>query len=189
MTSTTRFRKKPVTVDAIRNEGEWAPVLAWLDAAGYMVPFLGRPAITRNADGSLSIETLEGTMRADVGDWVIRGIKGEFYPCKDDVFRRTYEPANAAAEGEPAPGGIETRLHAAEQVCVLVGWTAAHSESDLDKALHEAWREWQDIPGVSTAPEDHPELGDERIAELARRRDEMRAQALATLRGAEDGRS
>lgn len=93
MTNPTRWRKKPVVIDAIRNEGEWAPVLAWLDSNGYTVPFLGRPAVTRNQDGSLSIETLEGTMRADVGDWVIRGVQGEFYPCKDGIFAATYEPA------------------------------------------------------------------------------------------------
>lgn len=47
------------------------------------------------AEGStISIETLEGTMRADVGDWVICGVKGELYPCKPDIFEQTYEPAN-----------------------------------------------------------------------------------------------
>ena len=39
-----------------------------------------------------SIETLEGTMRADLGDWIIRGVKGELYPCKPDIFAATYEP-------------------------------------------------------------------------------------------------
>lgn len=39
----------------------------------------------------ISIPTLEGVMRADVGDWIIRGVKGEFYPCKPDVFEATYE--------------------------------------------------------------------------------------------------
>lgn len=41
-------------------------------------------------DKELNIETLEGIMRADKGDWIIRGIKGELYPCKDDIFRKTY---------------------------------------------------------------------------------------------------
>ena len=39
------------------------------------------------------IETLEGTMRAEVGDWIITGVKGERYPCKPDIFAATYEPA------------------------------------------------------------------------------------------------
>lgn len=38
------------------------------------------------------IETLEGTMRADPGDWIITGVKGERYPCKPDIFEQTYEP-------------------------------------------------------------------------------------------------
>lgn len=38
------------------------------------------------------IDTLEGTMRASIGDWIIRGVKGEYYPCKPDIFYLTYEP-------------------------------------------------------------------------------------------------
>ena len=43
----------------------------------------------------VAIPTLEGTMRAEIGDWIIRGVKGEFYPCKPDIFEATYEPADA----------------------------------------------------------------------------------------------
>lgn len=101
----TKFRKKPVVIDAIKNEGEWLPIVAWLqDLAGSHFVFkMGElPPITRKPDGSLNIQTLEGTMRADVGDWVLRGVKGEFYPCKPDIFDATYEPALSptTAEGE-----------------------------------------------------------------------------------------
>lgn len=41
----------------------------------------------------IDIQTLEGEMRAEMGDWVIKGVKGEFYPCKPDIFALTYEPA------------------------------------------------------------------------------------------------
>lgn len=41
----------------------------------------------------VEIETLEGTMRGNVGDWLIRGLKGEYYPCKPDIFEASYEPA------------------------------------------------------------------------------------------------
>jgi hypothetical protein len=44
--------------------------------------------------------TLEGDMRVSVGDWVIRGVQGEFYPCKPDIFEATYEPARATDETE-----------------------------------------------------------------------------------------
>ena len=42
-------------------------------------------------DEEMEIETLEGTMKADKGDWIIKGVKGELYPCKPDVFKMTYE--------------------------------------------------------------------------------------------------
>lgn len=98
-----RYRKKPVEIDAVRNDGAWAPIMEWLDAVtDGVIPGIrnpdgslnigGHPPITRNEDGSLNIHTLEGTMRADVGDWLIRGVKGEFYPCKPDIFEVTHEP-------------------------------------------------------------------------------------------------
>ena len=95
------FRKKPVVIEAMRNDGTWPPVIDWLDtlAGGEIhIPFGHRPAITRNADGSLNIETLEGAMRANVGDYVICGVKGEFYPCKPDIFEATYEPSDNLEE-------------------------------------------------------------------------------------------
>jgi hypothetical protein len=92
-----KYRKKPVVIEATCNHGTWPPIIAWLDelAGGHLaIPFGSRPSITRNEDGSLNIETLEGVMRADVGDWIIQGVKGEFYPCKPDIFAATYEPVD-----------------------------------------------------------------------------------------------
>jgi hypothetical protein len=43
-------------------------------------------------DEEIDIETLEGTMHANKGDWIIKGVKGEIYPCKPDIFNMTYEP-------------------------------------------------------------------------------------------------
>ena len=48
-------------------------------------------SIYPNDDGSLTIETLEGDHRASLGDWIIRGVQGELYPCKPDIFEQTYE--------------------------------------------------------------------------------------------------
>jgi hypothetical protein len=48
------------------------------------------------------IETLEGVMRAEVGDWIIRGVKGEFYPCKPDIFAATYEPVDESEHPKQA---------------------------------------------------------------------------------------
>lgn len=82
---------------------------------------------------------------------------------------------------------LRARLAAAEQVCMLYGWTGARRESDQDKALHEVWSDWVDLSGVSLLPEDHPELSDERIAELARKRDATRARVLARIPWKEAG--
>jgi hypothetical protein len=89
-----KYRKRPVIIDAVVNTGEWPPFMVWLDslvAGGFHIPFGHRPPITRIKDGSLNIETREGIMRADVGDYVILGVKGEFYPCKPDIFAATYD--------------------------------------------------------------------------------------------------
>lgn len=81
-----RFRKLPVVIEAMRWDGSMdsqAKIVTWTGgvAAGYF-------------DGAyfLEIVSLEGPMRADPGDWIIRGVKGEFYPCKADIFALTYEP-------------------------------------------------------------------------------------------------
>ena len=77
-----KFRKKPVVVDAM--------LLQATTARGELDWFLEGVAWER--DGiDLMIPTLEGVMRAHVGDWIIRGVKGEFYPCKPDIFEATYE--------------------------------------------------------------------------------------------------
>jgi len=80
-----RFRKKPVTVEALRvDELNIEAVAEWCGGSvrGVMLP---------KDQWVIEIETLEGSMRADVGDWVICGIAGEFYPCKPDIFAKTYE--------------------------------------------------------------------------------------------------
>jgi hypothetical protein len=79
-----KFRKKPVVIEAMQYTGRNAlDVMGWAGDAG----------LTGEVDGAVEITTLEGTMRADPGDWVIRGVKGELYPCKPDIFAATYEPA------------------------------------------------------------------------------------------------
>jgi hypothetical protein len=88
-----KFRKKPVVIDAYQipsNENTVA-VPEWVVVA------VLKDQIKTNADGSVEIPTLEGTMRGDVGDWIIKGIKGEFYPCKPDVFAATYDAIELAS--------------------------------------------------------------------------------------------
>lgn len=77
------YRKKPVVIEAVRYGPYTAP------SVELMVHMEGSDCKLR--DGAIFIKTLEGEMRADVGDWIIRGVKGELYPCKDDIFNATYE--------------------------------------------------------------------------------------------------
>lgn len=87
-----KYRKKPVTVDAVRYTG---------DNLAEVEQFLGREAKAEEAtlsgpgrglhDG-IRIHTLEGTLTASVGDWVVQGTRGEFYPVKPDPFADTFEP-------------------------------------------------------------------------------------------------
>lgn len=74
--------------------------------------FRKKPVVitARRAIAGEDIHTLEGTMRADRGDWIITGVNGEQYPCKPDIFRRTYDPADedAADAWQEAYGGVVT---------------------------------------------------------------------------------
>lgn len=90
----SRYRKKPVVVEATQ----------FTEANG---PSLVGPgiALRHTPDGQwfLDIDTLEGTMTADVGDWIITGVNGERYPCKPDIFAKTY----VGAEDEEATTEID----------------------------------------------------------------------------------
>lgn len=89
-----QFRKKPVIIEAkqltldTRNE-----VLYWLDLNGVDYALY-------NEKVSITLKTLEGYMRAVNSDWIIKGIQGEFYPCKPEIFDATYEEVNSELDAE-----------------------------------------------------------------------------------------
>ena len=84
-----QYRKKPVVIEAVQypgigmSEGQQQQLLAHLDGCRW-----------RQDDDGIAILTLEGEMKALPGDWIIKGVKGEFYPCKPEIFAATYEPAD-----------------------------------------------------------------------------------------------
>ncbi|AOD23818.1 hypothetical protein IM25_21385 [Rhodococcus sp. p52] len=92
-----RYRKKPVEIEARQWDGT-AERFAELQEWGGLDTFVVECTATSTGGGDprwlerLIVPTLEGQMRADIGDWIIRGVKGEFYPCKPDIFEATYEP-------------------------------------------------------------------------------------------------
>ena len=85
-----KFRKKPVEIEAIQYTGKNDFLIGkWSNDLVYPSPVL-EP--NENNPGSyLQIKTLEGVMTAIVGDWIIKGVKGEFYPYKHDIFLMTYD--------------------------------------------------------------------------------------------------
>lgn len=80
-----KFRKKPVVIEAYRYDQRHENYRPdWFQDA------VSANTITTFPD-RVDIHTLEGTMRGDLGDWIIRGVNGEIYPCKPDIFAKTYE--------------------------------------------------------------------------------------------------
>ena len=93
-----KFRKRPIEIEAFQlthesreSNVDWPE---WMNRAWNMdEPVEGALYCEYGiGDGPLFITTLEGVMRVDFGDWIIQGVKGELYSCKDDIFRLTYEP-------------------------------------------------------------------------------------------------
>ena len=93
------YRKKPVVIEAMEWDGSEAKLLAikerWpgLETAG--VGMHGNKVL------HWSIATLEGSHKVSIGDYIIKGVKGEFYPCKPDIFAMTYESAVAPEKEKP----------------------------------------------------------------------------------------
>lgn len=83
-----KYRKKPVIIEAIQFEDNSDRIIE-------IHEFMGGDTIRVNYEDKdnpyLEIETLEGIMKASVGDYIIKGVNGEFYPCKPDIFEKTYE--------------------------------------------------------------------------------------------------
>lgn len=111
-----KFRKKPVVIDAVLWSGTAAaatPVIDWVLSNGGTARYSCGAAASpdcptseyhathhycpscpfNDAPEKISIDTLEGVITASPGDWIIRGVQGEFYPCKPEIFAATYEPA------------------------------------------------------------------------------------------------
>lgn len=83
-----KFRKKPVEVEALQWTGYNLDEVREFVSDG---SFHGLESDNNGAWRTIGIKTLEGVMLADRNDWIIKGVKGEFYPCKPDIFEQTYE--------------------------------------------------------------------------------------------------
>jgi hypothetical protein len=94
----SKFRKKPVVIEAFQFTG-WTGFFNYAPKWAHELTGPGTAILLENAplaprpDVAVEIKTREGVMRADIGDWIIKGIEGELYPCKPGIFAETYEAA------------------------------------------------------------------------------------------------
>lgn len=150
-TTPQRFTKRPVTIEAMQLTGDtaqWHAVYLWVEAntLGSFEPLdviEGRKPYPPSGvsidprDGRLIISTLEGLHWADEGDWIIRGVQGEFYPVKNEIFEATYQPADDHVEGEqPDPTDAEIRA-------------AAEAMDGYDSAVEGVIQSWDDLTEMS----------------------------------------
>ena len=83
-----KFRKKPVVIEAVKfTRSNWDEIKAFTNGTAHTITIEKRI----NGIATCIIPTLEGQHIATEGDWIIKGVKGEFYPCKPDIFESTYE--------------------------------------------------------------------------------------------------
>ena len=90
--TTKQYIKKPVTIEAVQlTDRNHLEIIQWLSSynvESYTLELTDFPILYTK---TLYIKTLEGVMKANVGDYIIKGVKNEFYPCREDIFRMTYE--------------------------------------------------------------------------------------------------
>jgi len=89
-----KYKSKPVEIEAIKFTEELALDCLLNQRSGPFGLYITgswNQTLKTLQEAYINIETLEGVMRANVGDWIIKGLIGEFYPCKDEVFQKKYE--------------------------------------------------------------------------------------------------
>lgn len=162
-----QFRKKPVVIEAIQWPGTKfdAPIPVWAREALNALP--GSVGFMMRVGDEIIIDTLEGQMRASPGDWIIRGIKGELYPCKPDIFAATYDVAAPASDIAAAPEqqqdqalvDLMPKRAAFIAYCEARGYDTSVQKDDWGAQLFtgegmlKMWEGWFNAPAVyATAP-------------------------------------
>ena len=105
-----KYRKKPVEIEAVR---------FMIDDAlpDWFMDRVTNNTIITHSDGTCDIKTLEGIMKASKGDYIILGVSGEVYPCKPDIFKKTYDEIVTITEEE-----IEETLKARQSFDDMIGY-------------------------------------------------------------------
>lgn len=147
-------KKKPVIVESYRPWDENAP--AWFEEA------ILQKKIRELTNGEFEIDTLEGMMIASPGDYIMKGIKGELYPCKPDIYAMTYEDAELCADDRkktleeiwPAPRKLETiqKNNALNEVYAI------HDPGESGADCYSIWRDGHSVGQIDfqTGPRHDP---------------------------------
>lgn len=109
MSEVKRYTKRPVTIEAVQltQYGDFVRATAWINDNGGSAVF--SPRIKDSDQDYLIVQTIEGNMEARKGWWIIKGVKGEFYPCEPEIFTLSYEEAEPASEYVPETSGLYER--------------------------------------------------------------------------------
>lgn len=86
-----KYRKKPVVIEAFKYDGDFMWSTGVYYVPDWAVRNLVNAVLSFEGQGDLFVNTLEGKMLVNVGDYIIQGVQGELYPCKPDIFEQTYE--------------------------------------------------------------------------------------------------
>lgn len=106
------FKKKPVVIEAYKFDGSNHPEILYWSGQYHASAIDNKRHIYWNADtGNLEINTLEGIMKAIPGDYIIKGVSNEFYPCKPDIFEKTYS-ASLNTPDNPIPDNLKVIIEA-----------------------------------------------------------------------------
>jgi hypothetical protein len=136
--------KKPVTVECVKWDGENLEEVKNFCGPSYI-------GGGKDGDRKLVISTLEGDMLASVGDFIIKGVKGEFYPCKPDIFEQTYDIVEVSLKdvkfnGEDIDddqvrflGAIDCKKCPAKETCTVDYWIGC-GDNFMEWAKSEATR-------------------------------------------------
>ena len=125
-----KYRKKPVIIDAFQFDGDFMNKDRTYYIPDWAVDMVHKGYIKFKSyvKGELEIKTLEGVMIANVGDYIIKGVNGEVYPCKPDIFEKTYEEAQPCTKGT---SGKDIRVE------VDIDRVVEKLNQKLEKALEE----------------------------------------------------
>ena len=133
MNEIKQYRKKPVVIEAIQWNGRGNIELAmFLNGNDWK-----HKEPTNTEPEKLIIKTLEGNITASIGDWIIKGVKGEFYPIKDDIFKATYEPVELATRMKPEPVEL-SKLPAS-----LAEWKEAAKHGTSGDMVFDILADWE----------------------------------------------